>query len=89
MITKWVSLDGTQNLNRKEINSIPISKEENEQLSQEVSKSDGLLDDQQFYDHCEHQSEMFAETAWVRHTESLGWEEAWLESLIESGLRIQ
>jgi hypothetical protein len=68
---------------------MPISEEENEQLSQEASKSDGLLDDEEFDALCEHRAEMSSETAWVRHAESLGWEEALLDSLIESGLRIQ
>ena len=37
----------------------------------------------------ERKAELEAEGAWLRHAENLGWEEAWMESLVESGLRVR
>lgn len=64
-----------------------------ETLDGALARWDGLLTADEHYELLaamdEHRAEMLTEGAWLRHAESLGWEEAMLDSYVESGLMLR
>jgi hypothetical protein len=65
-----------------------ITLEEALELNRTVAEQSDLMTAEEKYRREEYLAELEAENGWLKHAESLGWEEDYLESLIESGLRL-
>ena len=62
-----------------------ITLEEAVELRELFDRHEKLMTAEEFDAYIEYKAEQEAEGAWLRYAENLGWKEAYLESLVESG----